>query len=348
LAIKDFIKNSPINTLYHKSKEMLLDVEEFADVDFKFSISQHFDKALFVKVMKPYLELYLITVHSMDNFHSNSCLDELKYKLKLLYTNNPKFGRKITRTISGFNNEKNKVHTFSSDYTPYRYGNMTDNYEDCHYYDGFVDDVEYRLDDDIFETTRNSRITRERAYGLLPEHRENDSISQTTTPSSQRRRIIGYNQSYNFIDSDAEERMEDDNDTITVSSIDSTDQQNDIALHEDEDEDDTTIIIDNNGDVSINDGGELTIGCLQTDIDDDMSVNDGGELTIDCLRTDNDCQEIEEEEITEEISIDRIDELTKLTAQIRELVNDSNILILDGNERLSSLLTQIDNLPSDN
>jgi hypothetical protein len=325
MAIKDFIKNSPINILYSKSIEMLSDVEEFAEVNFKFTISPKFDKTLLVEVMKPYLELYLITVHSMDNFYSNSCLEELKYKLKLLHTNNPTFGRKLSRTVSCFNDETRKIHTFSSEYTPYQHGNMTDNYGECHSYSGFVDDVEYRLDDEIFAIARANRIRRDRTHGFIQQNSENNV---SIMPSSHFRSLVESYRSYNFVDSDAEERVGDDDDTLTVSSVDSIDQNIDNHTVVDEEEEDQEDQEEEEN--------------FTTNFDDSMSINDGGELTISCLQTDDSCQE--DGEIIEDITKEKIDDLTVLTTQIRELVDDGNILILDGTDRLTSLLTQIDNL----
>ncbi len=345
MAIKDFIKNSPINMLSYKCKEMLLDIEEFDDVDFKFSISPGFDKTLLVNILKPYLELYLITEHSNDNFYSNCCMDELKYKLKLLYTNNPTFGRKLTRTIKGFNEEITKVHRFSTDYIPYQHGSTTNNYDESHSYHGFINDVEYRLDDDIFDITRNNRINRYHMRGQMPPMRQMPSVIQPTAfPPSQMRRPNNNTiyRTYNFIDSDAEEAMENDDDTITISSVGSIHRTGDNDTLADENEEDDL-------------GSFTSDDEVARSLANDYSAENSDDEVARSLANDYSAENIEPEEgeiVTDESLVaagsTTNQELKDLSTRIRDLIEGDNILLVDGWDRVLFLLAQIDNLNSNN
>jgi hypothetical protein len=75
----------------------------------------------------------------------------------------------------------------------------------------------------------------------------------------------------------------------------------------------------------------------------DLSQTNNATENVDENKTNN---EIEEGEITEELDTPppNIQELQNISTQVRGILDDDNILVIDGRQRLLSLLSQIDNL----
>ena len=91
MYIKDFVKNTPSNTLRKNIIEMIYRI----DNTHRLRISRDFPTDLLVNIMRPYLYLHLIYTYSLNHSDKKYCsLLKLKRKLKEFINYNPLFGRK--------------------------------------------------------------------------------------------------------------------------------------------------------------------------------------------------------------------------------------------------------------
>jgi hypothetical protein len=60
----------------------------------RFKIHPEFPKDILFKIMKPYLELYYISLYSMNEYNKNRASNLLRKKLREFTKFNPSFGRK--------------------------------------------------------------------------------------------------------------------------------------------------------------------------------------------------------------------------------------------------------------
>lgn len=337
LTIKDYINNAPPKTISGIILAMLEHVEEQHDIDFKFSISSDFDRDVLNTVMKPYLELFLQSFHNHNDFFSNRCLEELKYKLKVLHTKHPNFGRKkisLTRnyiSMKMFNVKRNVV--FSSEHNDFTYSTSLDNFKESHSYTGFIDDVDFRLNDPYFARERRERIMREQTISQ-PLNFSRRRRNNRNTVRSTLYRYTEDPQPITYYD-DEEDNVSNSNTTTTTSSNEDNSQSDNIVGLYDE--------------LNTSETDNLESTYEEEDLfDDNASIS-----TIDLSETVNATEIVDENKTNNELEEGEIptvetpsyfQDLQNISTQVRSLLNDEDILVIDGRQRLLSLLSQIDNL----
>lgn len=107
-AIENFIKNSTVNSLWIHVMDMIEDYN-FENIkngcSNRIKIDTLFPKKNLVKIMMPYLKLYMISVYSLINIKKIEAKRILYKKLKRFNTYNTLFGKKKVKYINGDNNE---------------------------------------------------------------------------------------------------------------------------------------------------------------------------------------------------------------------------------------------------
>lgn len=343
LTIKDYINNAPPKTITGIILAMLEHVEQQHDIDFKFSISSEFNRDTLNTVMKPYLELFLQSFHNHNDFFSNRCLEELKYKLKVLHTKHPNFGRKkisLTRnyvSMKLFNVKRNV--SFSSEHNDFKYSTALENFKESHSYIGFIDDIDFRLDDPYF--------ARERRQRLILEQNMNQPLNFSRRRQNGRNTILNTFQYHHNNNNETPQPIayyDDDDDEDNVSNTTTT-----ISSNEGNSQSDNMVGLYNELNTNETDNLESTYE------EEDLFDENDSISTINLSGTVNDTEIIDENKTTqdsEEGEIPRVEtppyfqELQNISTQVRSLLNDEDILVIDGRERLLSLLSQIDNLHS--
>lgn len=91
ISIKNYIKNSDHETLYNAVINMLKSHKH------RININPEFPKEELVDIMRPYLQLYYVSMYSLDEYKKLNAFSELHRKLNKFYKYNPKFGRKIVK-----------------------------------------------------------------------------------------------------------------------------------------------------------------------------------------------------------------------------------------------------------
>lgn len=370
LTIKDYLNNATIKTLTRLTFVMLENIESHSDIDFKFTISPGFDRKLLTSVMRPYIELFLQSFHNHNDFYSNRCLEELKYKLKVLYTKHPNFGRKKMIFIKSNkkHNSDNNIKAKSvlcTEHSDFTHSTSLENFEESHYYTGFVDDIDFRIDDPYFARQRRERIIREQQQqqqdtNFTRRRNNNNNNQRNNSPQTQ---PVDVNSQQN--NSDAYSSDDDFDSFLTrYRHITRYHQEEPTATYNDEDEEDnidtsdisiTTTITSSGEDYPQNDVNVSTN--LNINDTDNSASNEEEDLfdieTVDLSEPNNASEnddenktnnELEDGEISTDDPPPHIQELQNLSTQVRGLLNDDNILVIDGRQRLLSLLSQIDNL----
>lgn len=360
LTIKDFLNNSTLKTLTCLTFAMLKHIEEHSDIDFKIIISPEFNRKLLTTVMKPYLELFLQSFHNHNDFYSNRCLEELKYKLKVLYTKHPNFGRKKKVFIKG---NKIKDDEFSvkarsiicTEHNNFMYSTSLENFEKSHYYTGFVDDIDFRIDDPYFAEQRRDRIMRElyippSNFGRRRNNQRHNSSQQNNRDLSSNNIVPNYHRyqeevqtnTYNDEEENEDGNVDSSNTSITTiipstSNEENSQSDNMVGLYDELNTSETDILDSTYEEEDLFDDND-TISTV------DLTETNNATEVVDENKTNN---EAEDREITENDGASphpNIQELQNLSTQVRGLLNDDNILVIDGRQRLLSLLSQIDNL----
>ena len=354
LTIKDYINNAPPKILTGTILAMLEHIEEQHDIDFKFNISPEFDRNELNTIMKPYLELFLQSFHNHNDFFSNRCVEELKYKLKVLYTKNPNFGRKKITLSRNYINMQQEVNVtkniiFNAEHNNFTYSTSLDNFKESHSYTGFIDDVDFLLNDPYFENERMERFIREQRqnqpFNLINRNRRinRNRSNRDQTPHLLRtvrqfddngRPIYNNNQSI-YNEEEQEDNVSNSNTTITISSNEDemvglydennnsdTDNLESTIVEEEKEEEEVEDLFDDIMSVSTVDLSEINASEF---VDENKPPNEEGEI----IRVE---------------TPQYFNELQNISTQVRSLLNDENILVIDGRERLLSLLSQIDNL----
>jgi len=101
--LDNFIKNSTEDVLIQEIKKMINNFNKKTTK--KILINDEFPKKRLIKIMKPYLMLYLQSYYSFVPIVKNNAIVLLNSKLKKFQKFNPKFGRKIYKL--GFKNYPN-------------------------------------------------------------------------------------------------------------------------------------------------------------------------------------------------------------------------------------------------
>lgn len=97
-AIKNYINNSTNDILKSHILNMLDDYNFYCPLTNKIEIDNHFPNNKLIKILKPYLKLYLYSLYSL-NIEKKRYYQNLLYKKLLLFNKyNNRFGQKIVRT----------------------------------------------------------------------------------------------------------------------------------------------------------------------------------------------------------------------------------------------------------
>lgn len=162
--------NDKYNSLYtkkqiiHQVKEMVNYMCDITNGDLKFPKNEdtYID-------LKPYLKLYYLSEYSSDDFIKHRSLQELKFRLKKILRENPKYGKRTRKTKNYFTTEDQSTFlkqlktgnilckTPSKEYeyntnlkrTPFHYDNTLDGFTTSHENNSFVHFEEFPYDDEI-------------------------------------------------------------------------------------------------------------------------------------------------------------------------------------------------------
>ena len=143
-GIQDYLKNSDDDDLYDDIFDMLDYVKSYSKRRISFDISDECCKCCIVKIMKPYLKLYLVHKHSLNKYEIKQSFYNLRYKLFKLFDYNPTFGRKImVRQHIGLDNKVNFKTTYRLDHPSNKVTFDKDKYDEQHLDISFVDQDDY-------------------------------------------------------------------------------------------------------------------------------------------------------------------------------------------------------------
>lgn len=117
-AIENFIKNSTINTLWINIIDMIDDYNFHCiknNIFNRIKIDNSFPKKKLVKIMMPYLKLYMVSLYSLIGIKKLESKRILYKKLKRFNNYNSLFGCKKVKYIRGENNENIVSYEFNDD-----------------------------------------------------------------------------------------------------------------------------------------------------------------------------------------------------------------------------------------
>lgn len=122
-AIQDYLKNSSEKNLFVDIEDMIDDFN-YENRLYKIIIDPDFPNKKLFNIMKPYLNLYILSKYSYLNCEKINAQNLLKKKLREFYTFNPNFGRKNIKIIkiNNFFNKKSISETvieFIEDHIPF-------------------------------------------------------------------------------------------------------------------------------------------------------------------------------------------------------------------------------------
>lgn len=166
---KEYIEDK-YNNLYtrkhviYQVKEMVNYMYDITNGDLKFPKNEDTYMDL-----KPYLKLYYLSEYSTDEFVKHRSLQELKYRLKKILRENPKYGRRIPKAKNIFASgqtpdflkqladgkfpckTKSKEYEYTTNIkrTPFHYNNKMEGYATSHENNRFVHFEEFPYDDEI-------------------------------------------------------------------------------------------------------------------------------------------------------------------------------------------------------
>lgn len=139
-GIQDYLKNSSTDDLYDDIFDMIEYVKSYSRKRINLDISDDCCKCCIVKVMKPYLKLYLTHRHSLDKYTIKQSFYELRHKLFKLLDYNPAFGRKIhVKNHIGLDNKVSFKVTFNLEHACNHISFNKDEYKKTHLDTGFID-----------------------------------------------------------------------------------------------------------------------------------------------------------------------------------------------------------------
>lgn len=144
-GIQDYFKNSQTDDLYEDVFDMLDYIRSYSPRRFKFDISDECCKCCIVKVMKPYLKLYLTHRHSLDSYVVKQSLYELRHKLFMLFEYNPAFGRKLrVKNHVGLDKKTSFKITYNLKHPCNHISFNKDEYKKTHLDSSFIDREDFR------------------------------------------------------------------------------------------------------------------------------------------------------------------------------------------------------------
>jgi hypothetical protein len=129
-AIQDYLKNTTDVNLLVDINEMLDDFN-YENKLYKIIIDPDFPNKKLLEVMKPYVNLFIISKYSFVICEKMNAQTLLKKKLREFYTFNPIFGRKIIKINNSFNNKSKCIYEneikFTDDYLSFHKNNKKSN-----------------------------------------------------------------------------------------------------------------------------------------------------------------------------------------------------------------------------
>ena len=208
--IDNFVKFSDNDTLYKNVKRLLT---ENIDVMNNIKIHYEFPKDLLIKIMKPYLHLYIISQYyilgTMKRTSSENCL---RKKLRNFALFNPLFGRKNVK-IHKFGELKGKtIVTFNCEHINFykKYENTTTNNIDDDTSDNDNNSDSDNTSDSDYSHYSNNAADNVNADNVNDVDNTNDNDNSTTSEVIDRPFQTGniYNENYDFNDdNDSEDSL---------------------------------------------------------------------------------------------------------------------------------------------
>lgn len=156
-TIINFIKNSTVSALYEEINRMI-NIYNYKNYKNKIRIDKVFPKNILIKIMKPYLLLFLQSYYTLIPSIKRNASFELNYKLKKFHKFNPQFGRKIIKLgIKTYPNFQKKSfikdYDFNIKHIAFNYNKNT-NHLTNHLHFSEVDNYENYADDNHIDMFR--------------------------------------------------------------------------------------------------------------------------------------------------------------------------------------------------
>lgn len=248
-GIQDYLKNSETDDLYDDVFTMLEYVKSYSRRRFNLDISDDCCKCCIVKIMKPYLKLYLTHRHSLDKYMAKQSFYKLRQQLFKLLDYNPAFGRKIhVRNHTGLDGKVSFKSTVSLNHPCNHIPFNKDEYKKTHLDTTFIDQQDYP----VYENTNNYEI--ERPVALVNRSRLYNFVHSTAL---QHIRVDENNNEDSYTSSDSDDA------TVVIPYtppvVDSSDteegevQEDSIVDDDDESSTELDFTLDYTGDASLND-----------------------------------------------------------------------------------------------
>jgi hypothetical protein len=156
----------------HQVKEMVNYIDDITNGDIHFPKNDDMYMDL-----KPYLKLYYLSEYSTDEFTRHRSLQELKYRLKKILRENPKYGKRSRKATNVFTPQdpdaflkeiaegnflckpapKKYEHTTNIKRTPFHYNNVLEGFATSHENNSFVNFEEFPYDDIVVHTDHRHR-----------------------------------------------------------------------------------------------------------------------------------------------------------------------------------------------
>jgi hypothetical protein len=198
--LDNFIKNSTENALIQEIKKMINLFNNKTTK--KILINDEFPKKRLIKIMKPYLMLYLQSYYSFVPIIKNNAIVLLNSKLKKFQKFNPKFGRKIYKLgFKNYPNFKKKSYIKSVEFLD---NHIAFNcYEETNFLTNhtYYNEIDSTIEENVIQVT----------YMAVEEVDDDDTNSDDTDDDNQNEIYHDYNNN----DSDNNNDDDDDDDSVS-------------------------------------------------------------------------------------------------------------------------------------
>jgi hypothetical protein len=198
--LDNFIKNSTENALIQEIKKMINLFNNKTTK--KILINDEFPKKRLIKIMKPYLMLYLQSYYSFVPIIKNNAIVLLNSKLKKFQKFNPKFGRKIYKLgFKNYPNFKKKSYIKSVEFLD---NHIAFNcYEETNFLTNhtYYNEIDSTIEENVIQVT----------YMAVEEADDDDTNSDDTDDDNQNEIYHDYNNN----DSDNNNDDDDDDDSVS-------------------------------------------------------------------------------------------------------------------------------------
>jgi hypothetical protein len=269
-SILNFIKNSTVSALYEEINRMI-NIYNYKNYKNKIIIANEFPKNVLIKIMKPYLLLFLQSYYTLIPSIKRNADFELNYKLKKFQKFNPQFGRKIIKIGIKINSDLQKKsfiksYEFNNKHIAFNCNNNI-NYLTNHLQFSEVNDYEIYANDnhiDMFRINISSMATGvSRPVGYIVQD-ENDSFNNANNNDE----INDHDNKSDSSDSD------DENDSSVYANNYINNYNNNYSYNIINDTNDTNDTNDSSSSSSISDSDDET----QNNINCESSDNDYSEI----------------------------------------------------------------------